>query len=94
MDYVEHLMTAVEQCDIDNTEDLEQLLHFLVREAITYQYLATETDEKLKEYITVAEYEDWSEEVTEELIRKNIALSPDEDFREFCEKMLEDISIE
>ena len=76
MEYVERLMDAVDDCDTSNKEDLESLLHFLVEEAIAYQYIATETDKKLKEYITVAEYENWSRDISKELFRKSIDLSP------------------
>lgn len=92
MDYIDHLKKRVELCDFDNDEDLEQLLHFLVGEAITYHYVATETDKKLKEYITVAEYDHWSKEVSKELLRKSIDLSPSADFREFCESCFEDLT--
>lgn len=94
MDYMDFLKKRAENCDFDNNEDLEKLLNFLVSEAITYQYVATETDKKLKEYITVAEYDHWSKDLSKELLRKSIALSPSADFREFCEEYFDEITKE
>ena len=92
MDYMDFLKKRAENCDFDNNEDLEKLLNFLVSEAITYQYVATETDKKLKEYITVAEYDHWSKKLSKELLRKSIELSPSADFREFCESCFDDLT--
>ena len=92
MEYIEYLAEAVERCDTSDTEDLEALLRFLVEEAINYQYMATEAEKKLKDYITVAEYERWTEEVSTELFRTSVERSPSEEFRKFCEVHFEEIT--
>lgn len=92
MEYIEYLMDAVESCDTSDTEDLEALLRFLVGEAISYHFISIKTEEKLKEYIPVAEYEHWSEEVATELFKQSIERSPSAEFREFCEKHFDEIT--
>ena len=69
---------------------LKSALELAHRENICHVYAMKLMEDKLKEFMTEAEYRQFSVEVAKAMWQKEIELMPDGDFKQFCEDSFEE----
>lgn len=92
MNYREYLHKICTEADMDDRNAVTTLVQFLLSEAVEKNDVANAADRKLQEVMTARDYKEWVSDTAREMIKKNLEILPDGDFKEFVATNLDIIT--
>ena len=84
--YKEHLFDVCNETDLTKQEDVTATIAYLAREAVMYHDVSMKMDDKLKELMSVKDFEAWSRQLAKESFLQEVEMSPSDEFKAFVKE--------